>query len=91
MEQTGLNTTNNNILKLVEQTAIAKTLLDICYGLADLDITKTMEQLKFTMECFYANKQPLDIVIINSTGTYGLVDPAMVSGYIDKRSCPSMG
>lgn len=84
MKETGLKATVNNLVKLVEQTATTQTILDICYGLADLDITGTMEQLKFIMKCFYANEQPFDIVIINSTGTYGLVDPAMLSGYIDK-------
>ena len=81
MKDTRLKATVTNLISLVEQHATIQTLIDRCNSL--WEFTGTAEQVKFMMECFYAHEQRYDIVIINSSNTYGLVDPAKVKGFIE--------
>ena len=83
MQNTELKATLINLVSLIEKHATNKTLVDIKNGIVDRDIQGSMELVKFAMDCFYANKQPFDIVIINNSNTYGLVQTNQVQEYLE--------
>lgn len=53
MRDTHLPPTVTNLITLVERHATTKSLVNTSNGLVDLEIHGTMEQVKYTMECFY--------------------------------------